>query len=245
MHTTRFSGSRSIAVLGAASFLVLLGLGVWCDTSKYTAPNIPVEQQVEAGLDAALSTTVVPVYTFMRTISVLLTAPLKIGGVAALTCPDTSNWCGTGTATCSPGSDGISYDFNFAQCQVVAGSDPLMLSGNVNAIPGLPILLTLTNLSINGSPAMSGTGTIDIAACNYNINVTTSDAHVTGTVTQCDTDPYPTGNQLFISFSDFVITIVLDGSNVASATATQGGTPVSYCTISLDTDPLSSSCYAP
>ena len=45
-----------------------------------------------------------------------------------------------------------------------------------------------------------------------------------------------------ITFDDFLVTVVLDGTNIATATGTQGGTPPPFCTIDLDSDPLSSSC---
>ena len=67
---------------------------------------------------------------------------------------------------------------------------------------------------------------------------------MTGLISVCDSDPYPTGDSLGISFDDFLITVVFDGSNVAHATATQGATPVANCTIDLDSDPLTSSCDA-
>jgi len=113
---------------------------------------------------------------------------------------------------------------------------------NVTAVPGSTIALTLTNLFINNGPATSGTGTIDVNNCEYNVNCHTDDATIVGTFVQCDDDDYPTGETVVIGFDDFQVTVVLNGTNTAPATATQGATPVADCTINLDT--LTSSCDA-
>jgi len=226
-----------MVVLAAAVAMLLVLPG--CDDDD-DVTSIPADAAVEAGLNSALQTTVVPLVTFMGTIGDLLTAPAPAVGPRGLNCPNTSEWCTTGSVVCSV--TGTGYSFDFDECQVVTGDDPMTLDGVVDAAPGSVVALTLTNLFINNSPAISGTGTIDTAACDYNVDVQTADADIVGTVTQCDKDLYPTGDQLFVSFDDFLITITLDGSNTASVNATQGGTPVATCTIDLDSDPLTSVC---
>ena len=201
--------------------------------------DVPVDQAVEAGLNDAMASTVVPLVTFLGTVGDLLSAPLarSPGGFA---CPDTSAWCGSGSADCTVGANGL--DFDFDECAVVGGDLPMTLDGNVTVVPGSVVGLTLTNLFINNHPAISGTGTIDVANCEYSVNCHNSDASVVGTVTQCDDDQYPTGETVVIGFDDFLVTIELNGLNPAAATATRDGTPVADCTLDLDT--LTSSCDA-
>jgi hypothetical protein len=162
--------------------------------------------------------------------------------VAGIGCPDTSDWCASGSVSCTVGVTGL--DFDFDQCQIVGG-DALTLSGDVTAVPGTTIGLTLTDLVINGSPAVSGTGTIDTVACDYTVNMHTGDANVVGIVTQCDADEFPTGESLIISFGDFAVTVTFDGSSTAAATATRSGSPVAICSINLAASPLTSTCVAP
>lgn len=197
----------------------------------------PVDQAVEAGLDSAITTTVVPFATFMGAMGDLLSARAAVGGIG---CPDTSGWCSSGTASCTVGGNGL--DFGFDACHVVTGDEPLTLDGNVTATPGSPIGLTLTNLFINTSPAISGTGTVGLGTCTYVVNVHTSDATVQGSIVQCDADAYPTGNSLAIGFDDFLVTIVFDGTNIVDATAVRGASSVAVCTLNLDT--RTSSCDA-
>jgi hypothetical protein len=198
----------------------------------------PVDQAVEAGLDSALTTSVVPLVTFMGTMGDLLSNPLA-GAVGGLACPDTSDWCTSGAVTCAVGVSGHNYDFD--ACAVVGGD--LTLHGDVSTVPGATIGLTLTNLVVNGSPAISGTGTIDLVGCHYIVNMHTSGATVAGTVTQCDAHEYPVGNSLAITFGDFLVSVVFNGTSIAQATATQGTSLVANCTINLDS--LVSSCDAP
>jgi hypothetical protein len=202
--------------------------------------SLPPDQVVEAGLNSALQTTVVPLFEFMGAIGDLLGAAPATAGPRGAVCPDTSGWCITGTVACT--FTGTAYHFDFDECQAVTGDDPLLLDGDIDAVPGSTVALTLTNLFINNSPAMSGNGTINTISCDYFVDVTTADASIVGTITSCDSDPYPTGDTLIISFDDYVMTITLDGSNTASVVATSGATPVAFCTIDLDSDPLTSVC---
>jgi hypothetical protein len=117
-----------------------------------------------------------------------------------------------------------------------------VLEGAVTAVPGSPILLTLTSLHINDAAAISGTGSIDTGACDYAVNVHTSDTTVQGTVTQCDNDNYPTGETVGIGFSGYLVTVTLNGTNTAPATARKDGDPVASCTLNLDT--FTTSCDA-
>ncbi len=205
--------------------------------------NLPPDALVEAGLNSALQTTVVPLIGFMGALGDLLTAAPATAGARGAVCPDTSSWCTLGTVACS--FTGTAYRFVFDECQAVTGDD-LRLDGTIDAIPGSTVALTLTDLFINDStsdnPAISGTGTINTSSCDYYVNVHTDDATIIGTVTSCDSDPYPTGDTLLVSFDEFQITITLDGSNTASVYATSGGTPVATCTIDLDSEPLTSVC---
>jgi hypothetical protein len=202
-----------------------------------------VDQAVEAGLDETITTTVVPLMTFMGAVGDLLTAP-PVARVPAgvFACPNTSNWCASGSVVCAVAGQGLNFDFN--GCLVAGGDEPLTLTGDVTAVPGTPILLTLNNLFINDSPAMTGTGSIDTAACDYTVNVHTSDATIAGTITSCDEDPYPTGDTITVGFSDFLVQVFFDGTHIAHAGALRNGTPVASCTIDLDVEPFTSSCDA-
>lgn len=200
--------------------------------------DVPVEEAVENGLDEALTTTVVPMVTFMGALGDFMSSPFARapGGLA---CPTTSSWCSSGNAVCTTGFPGLDFDFN--QCAV--DQEPITVDGGVNAVPGSTIALTFTNVVINGSSPMSGTGSIDSAACDYTVNVHSDDATVVGLVTICDgVDDYPTADTLGIGFSDFQVLIVFNGTNTVPATATQNGLPVADCTINLDT--FTSSCVA-
>lgn len=202
--------------------------------------NIPVDQAVETGMNQAMATTVVPTVGFMAAVADLLAGP---GAVVGLACPETGAWCTSGSASCTPAVTGL--DLNFDQCQVADWDSPLTLDGDVNAVLGTTLVLTLDNLVVNGSPAISGTGTVNPAACDYVVNIHSTDATVTGTVTQCGTDAFPTGDSLLIGFDDFIVTVTFDGSSTASATASRSGTPVAICSINLAASPPASSCAAP
>jgi hypothetical protein len=198
--------------------------------------ELGVDEAVEAGLDSAIQDTVVPVVTFMGYAGDLLGAR-TFGAV----CPDTSSWCSSGTAACAVGGDGISYDFTFSQCQAVTGDAPLLLNGNLHALPtATGADLTLSNLSINGSDPVSGTGTITSASCTYDIAMNAGDTGINGAYVQCDADNYPTGNTITISFDDFYVYVYLDGDNSADADAYQGKSQVADCSINLDS--LTSAC---
>jgi hypothetical protein len=225
-----------LVLVSAIAMLVVLGCSHHDD-----AVNVPVEQTVQANLNSALTTTVVPLVSFMAAVGNLLSPPAAVRGGYA--CPDTTSWCGTGSVTCTPTASGLEFDFN--QCQTITGEGPMTVGGIVVAVPSLPsIYLTLTNFSINGSTPMAGSGSINSSTCDYNVNIYTADASVAGTVTICDADPYPTGNALTIDFDSFYVLITFDGSNTAGATAFQDGLLVANCTINLDANPLTSSCYA-
>ena len=224
--------------------LVLVGLlallpVVGCNDDDDEVFNPPVDQAVETGLDSALSSTVVPIVGFMGAVGELMSSPFA-GAVGGLACPDTSEWCDTGTVSCTQTLEGQAFDFE--ACQVATGDLPLTVNGDVTAVPGGTISLTLTNVVVNNSPAVSGTGSIDVEDCDYTVNLQTADASVSGTVTQCDTDEFPTGETLAIGFDDFLVTVTFNGSSVAPATASQSGTPVATCSIDLAASPLTSTC---
>ncbi len=209
--------------------------------SNDNVTNVPTEQTVQTDLNKALTTTVVPAVQFFATIGASLGA---FNAVAGFACPDTSTWCSTGTATCSTTATGYHFDFN--QCAAVSGGQPLTVHGGVDEVPNPPNYgLTLTNLVINGSPAISGTGSINTSNCNYVINVQSTDASISGTIVKCSSDTYPTGNTLTINVDNFLVSIVFNGTNTAQATAMQGTSTVAYCSINLDSDPLTSTCSAP
>ena len=117
------------------------------------------------------------------------------------------------------------------------------------ATPGTPtIALSFTNLVINGSPAMTGTGSVNVVACSYVVNATTPDpVSVVGTIIQCASDNYPqaVGSHLTVSLDAAAIDISFDGSATASAIASSGGNTIAVCSINLAANPPSSSCSAP
>jgi hypothetical protein len=224
----------------AIAFAMLVAPG--CNDDDVSVPADP--QAVEAALDDSLDSVVVPLVTFYGTIGAFLTAPAASENGGGSACPDTSGWCSSGTVDCTRTANGLAFDFD--ECQVVTGDAPLLVDGDIVAVPsGATVVLTLTNLFLNNSAAISGTGTIDVNACDYTVDVHTADASVTGLVTQCDDDDFPTGDVLNIDFDDFLVTVTFDGTNIATATATVGGTPVAQCTIDLSIEPLSSSCEEP
>ena len=228
----------SLSVLVLAATMALLVVVPGCDDDD-DVTSLPADQIVEAGLNSALQTTVVPLVTFMGTIGDFLTAAPAVSP-RGLNCPDTSSWCAAGTVVCSV--TGTGYHFDFDECSVDT-EDALLLDGDVDAAPaGSTVGLTFTNLFINNQSPISGTGSIDTVACDYTVDVSTDDAGIVGTVTSCDADPWPTGDQLLISVDDYLMTITLDGSQFASVFATQGGTPVANCIIDLDSQPLTSVC---
>ena len=201
--------------------------------------NSNVSQTVETGMDQALGTTVVPLVQFYGALGDLFVAPVA-GAVGGVACPETTGWCSSGSVSCTPTITGLAFAWD--ECVVTAGNDPITVDGNLAVFPGTPIGLTLTNLFLNNSPAISGSGTINVGTCTYSANIQTADALVTGTIVQCDDDSYPTGNTLAVTLGDILVTIVFDGSSVAHATATQGAATVASCTIDLAADPLTTSC---
>lgn len=245
MH--RSSVSRSLEVLCTATLVALLGFGVGC--SKDDLVGDSTAEAVEAGLNDVLTSTVDPLFSFLGAVPVFVGGgvPLR-SSFGGLVCPDTGSVCAAGgSAACTVTGGGFSLTFDFVQCGVVTGDGGFTLDGGLVVTPGISILLSLNNLFINNSPAMTGTGTVAIAGCSYVVNVSTDDpASVFGTIIQCDTDNYPTAaSNLTISLNDFLIDISFDGSSVASAIATRGGSVVADCSINLAADPLSSSCSAP
>lgn len=228
-----------LALATAAAMVLVPGCG-----SDNNVADVPVDQAVEAGLDATLATTVVPLFAFFGAMGELLAPPraqgASRGGVFA--CPDTSDWCSSGTVTCAVNGAALAFDWD--ECVVDTGDEPILVHGDLGAVPSDPIELTLTSLFIDDNPAITGTAMIDTGACDYFVDIQTAGAAVSGLVTSCDADPYPTGDSLIIAFDDYLVTVVFDGTHVAHATATLGGSPVADCTIDLDTDPLTSSCDA-
>lgn len=154
---------------------------------------------------------------------------------------------GGGSGTCSVTGGGLSLSFDFSSCVVVTGDLPLTLSGDLVVTPGDPIQMSLNGLVINGSPAMVGTGSVNVNTCSYTSNIATDDpASIVGTIIQCDADDYPTAaSVLDLTLEDVLIHITFNGSSVASATATQGGSLVANCTINLAATTPTSTCEAP
>lgn len=206
-------------------------------------------QGVEAGLNSLLASTVDPLFAFYGFAADLVGgAPAGSSRGGGLTCPDMGLVCaGGGSGTCAVTGGGFSLTFDFTSCVVATGDLPLTLSGNLVVIPGNPIQLTFNGLSINGSPAMSGPGSVNVVNCAYTSNISTDDpAFISGTVIQCDSDDFPTAASLLdITLEDFLIHITFNGSSVANATATEGGSLVANCTINLASTPPTSSCDAP
>jgi len=238
---------RLLAAFCTVTFLALVGAGVGC--SKDDVVGDATAEAVEAGLNGVLNDTVKPLATFLGEIPTIVSGGTfrhSFGGGA--TCPDTSGVCGGGGAVvCTPSGGGTTLTFDFDECVVVTGDDPLTLDGVVIATPGDPILLTFQSLFINNHPAISGTGSVSVSGCSYIVNVTTTDdAGVSGTIIQCDADPYPTvASHLTVQVGNFQIDINFDGSATAHSVATNGGNTVATCDINLAADPLTSSCSAP
>lgn len=234
--TSRRFGSRSVSVLCASALFATIGLIGGCSNDD-AVQGVPANQAVEAGLNDAMQTTVAPLVTLFGAVGNFFGTPLV--APHGFACPDTTGWCSSGSVTCTPTANGLAFDWN--QCLVVTGDAPITLAGDITVVPGSPTVgLTLTNLVINGSPAITGTGSVNTSSCNYIVNVATPQATVSGLVTKCDADPYPTGDSLQIGFGGYLVAITFDGSNTAGATGTSGGTPVAVCTINLDK--LTSSC---
>lgn len=228
---------RSMACSLGIAFAAALIASVGCSDDDNPV-EVPVDQVVEAGINDALTTTVVPVVRFMGAVGDLLTAR---NAVAGFVCPDTTGWCSAGTVACTP--NGNALDFDFDQCAVVTGDAPLTLDGIVSVVPTSTIFLTFANLFINDSPSITGTGSINVSECDYTIDVSTDNAYINGLVTQCDSDPYPiTGSVVNISFGDYLVTISPNGTSSAPATASQGKNIVATCAINLDT--FTSACDA-
>lgn len=232
---------RRIPLLVVIVTVAALLAVVSCSSSDEPT-SIPPEQAVQSGMNSALNSTVAPLFTFYGALGQLFTVP-AIATPGGYACPDTSGWCASGSASCALGQTGL--DFTFDQCQVVTGDGPVTVSGAVSAIPGTTIYLTFTNLVLSGSPAITGNGSVNLGSCTYVADVQTNNAGISGVVTQCDTDSYPTGQTLYISLGDYLVLVTFDGSATATATATKGGLPAAYCTVDLSADPLHSTCSAP
>lgn len=230
--------NRILAVLVAAiSLLAIPACGD--DSDSVTEP--PVGQVIEAGLNSVIANTVEPLFAFYGAISSLVAGPASaLGGFI---CPDTTGVCaGGGSVTCTP--SGLSLDFDFNACVVATGDGALTLDGAVSASPGTTIELLFQGLVINGSPAMTGSGSITTTTCTSVVNVTTSDGSaVQGTIVECDSDDYPTAaSHVTVTFSSFLINVIFDGSSTASAIAIDGGNIVSTCVLDLAAHPVTASC---
>ena len=227
-----------LVLLVATSMLMAPG----CSDDTTNPPIDP--QAIEAGLDSALQETVGPLVAFIQAFNALLsgatpataTAPAALGGG----CPNTTGWCSTGSVTCLfPAS---AYEFDFDECEILTGGFQVLVDGNLDAVPGSTVDLTLTNLFIDNSPAISGSASINQSSCTYSVDVSSAtEALVSGTVVICDGQDYPTADTLAVSFDPFVVTITFDGTNTAAAVANQGAVHVADCTIDLD-PPFTSSC---
>lgn len=248
MFSHRSSVSRWLAVVCVAAFVALVGLGVGC--SKDDIVGSVTAEAVEQGLNKTLTKTVDPLVAFFKAVPAIATGGgtfrSAFGGVV---CPNTAGVCGGGgTTACTVTGGGTTLTFDFDQCVVVTGDVPFTLDGGLVVTPGAGTYgLQLNALFIDSSPAMTGTGTVTVGTCSYEVNVNTTDpASVVGTIIQCDADNYPTAaSGLTVSFDNFVIEITFDGSSTADAAATNDGTLVANCDINLAADPLTSSCHAP
>ena len=246
MKVCRRGFPRVALILCTAMSIGFLGLGVGCSTDDIVGGA--QAEAVEAGLNSVLTDTVDPLFSFFGFVADLAGGgPARSSPGGAVVCPDMGLVCdGGGSGVCTVTGGGFSLTFDFSACGVVTGDGPLTLSGGVVVTPSVPIAISFDALVINGSPAMSGTGSVNVAGCAYQVNVTTSNGSVFGTIFQCETDDYPTAaSSLAISFDDVVINITFNGSSVANAAASSDGSPVANCSINLATDPPSSSCEAP
>lgn len=232
---------KSSKQIWAAISIALLALAVVGCSSADDAIDSATAKAIEDGLDDALESTVVPLFTFLGGFPALIGVVVSPAGGG---CPDTSGWCTTGSATCSmPGS---TLDFDFSDCEIVTGDGPATVDGMISATPTDPMNLTLTNVSLNDSSRMTGTGVINQNACSYDANISTDDdVFVDGIVILCEGDDFPQGDKVVVSFDGFVITITFDGSSTATAKAKEDGETIAVCDIDLDSDPLKSSCEAP
>lgn len=247
MKVTRRVFPRVALVLCMAATIGFLGLGVGC--SKDEILGDATAQGVEAGLNSLLASTVDPLFAFYGFVADLVGgAPAGSARGGGLTCPDMGTVCaGGGSGTCAVTGGGSSLTFDFTSCVVATDDLPLTLSGGLVAVPGNPIQLTFNGLSVNGSPAMVGTGSVNVVNCAYTSSISTDDpAFISGTVVQCESDDFPTAaSVLDITLEGFVIHITFNGTSVANATATEDGSLVANCTINLASNPPTSSCDAP
>ncbi len=240
--------SRAAFVLCGATFVGILSLGAGC--SKDEILGDATAEAVEVGLNDVLASTVQPLVTFLGVIPDIVAAgaPARSSFGGGVTCPDTSAVCaGGGSAVCTVSGGGFSLTFQFTDCGIVTGDLPITLNGGLVVTPGITVAIQLNGLVINGSDAMTGSGTVNVVGCSYTIGVTTNDgASVSGTIVQCDSDDFPTVlSHLVVAFDDAVIDITFNGSSVANAVATVDGDAAANCTINLAANPLSSSCEAP
>jgi hypothetical protein len=233
--------SKLLRLVPVVAFLA----AVSCNEDE-VGTSTPVDETLEAKLAQTLPGTVMPLIGFMKTVSGRLTI-FPTSGTTGLDCPETTDWCSTGTATCYLDHvDGLDRIFTFDEC-VVAGADrPLTLDGTVSAIPstlgpGLLGEITIPSLVLNDSPPISGAGKTFTQTCQYDADVHAGDTWITGYATICDADTYPSGGQLYLVFSHYQITIAFDGTSTPPASAIRtGGNPVADCEIDLET--LTASC---
>jgi|SoiMethySBSTD1v2_1073268.scaffolds.fasta_scaffold13174_9 hypothetical protein len=220
--------------LALASIVLLLAAGGCEETTEVVNPMDPT---LEPGLDHALVATVRPVLTSLRILDDLLST--SASGATKAVCPDTGGWCVEGGATCTSVSDFLVLDFY--DCVVDSAHLYASLDGKVEVQPGGPMLfLTSVNLTVDGSTAISGEGSLVPAECGLGGNYLTSNGQMNGYVTQCDSDPYPTGDFLGFRFSYYQASGNLDGSNIFPVNVGKNGEHVANCTIDLQT--LKSSC---
>ena len=248
MFSHQRSASRWLAVLCTVTFVVLAGLGVGC--SKDDIVGNATADAVEAGLNSALSETVVPLNSFIGKIPDIVNGVGRpsLGFVAVCPANPSSVCDGGGQAVCTVINGNTQLQFVFDQCVVATGDVPFTLDGEMIATPGDPTInLQFNNLFIEDtSPAINGSGSVNVAGCSYTVAVTSDTTSINGTIVQCDTDSYPTNqSSLSITLDNVLLDISFDGSNIANALAYNGKTLIADCNINLALDPISSSCQAP
>jgi hypothetical protein len=232
-----------LVILAAISLLAIPG----CSDDDDDLTDIPVEEAVEAGLNDVLENTVEPLFVFLAALPDLVAGPPSVSPAGGPVCPDTGEVCtGGGSLTCTP-SGFTTLEFDFDECVVVTGDGEATLDGGVDATVLNTLSLVFADFFIDDSPALTGTGQVDVDSCNYVVNVDTDDgATVDGAVIQCeDVDEFPQdASTVWVAFDDFLILIDFDGGPIATAVASQGDTVVANCDIDLEDDPISSTCDA-
>lgn len=233
---------RRVPALAAA--VAMIAVAGCSETLDPIPDNTPFDQQVvEATLDEALQTTLGPMVNFIGAMRYLLgDGGTRTADIAAETCPDTRRWCSSGTVSCWVMEE-FGPQFDFDACQLLAGDLPLTIDGHFGLHYADVVTVGMQDFVINNTHSIGGRAAIDIG-CSYVLNINSLGVGVSGTITVCDTDEYPTGEALVIAFHPFSVTINFDGSSIASATVKERLVfPVATCTIDLDSDPPSSDCH--